>query len=65
MDLDEKKIKHMSGAHINECVQFGADPNKILAPVNLNVFSWVDCWALILLKLKLVFAPLILQYISH
>ena len=34
-----KKIRHVSGTDINECVQFAADPKKPEV-VNLNLVSW-------------------------
>ena len=39
-----ERKSHVYGTDIYECLQFAADSNKI--PVNLNVASLGDCWAL-------------------
>ena len=42
----EKRIRHVKGTDIYDCVQFGADPNKNPDLGNVNVVSWGDCWPL-------------------
>ena len=40
------QIRHVQETVIYEYVQFGADPNKNMSLVNLNVDSYGDCWSL-------------------